>query len=64
MDDAAAEALARMAENVPVVTNDVLNLLLQVLPRLNGRRAAHLAARSLYEGLGREFGVSREATGI
>jgi hypothetical protein len=60
MDEAAAEALAKILENLPLVTSDVLDLLLKVLPNIKGQRAEHLAARGLYAGLGLEIGTSRD----
>lgn len=60
MDDDAVEAMARITENAPLANRDVWDLLLQVIPRLKGLRATHLAARGLYEGLGKELGASRE----
>jgi hypothetical protein len=59
-DDADAGSLANIAENVPLVTEESLAFLLQILPHLEERRAARLAVRSLYAVLGREAGASRE----
>ncbi|CAN7783065.1 hypothetical protein LJR296_008159 [Cupriavidus necator] len=59
-DDADAGSLANIAENVPLVTEEGLAFFLQILPHLEERRAAQLAARSLYAVLCREAGASRE----
>ncbi|WP_419687437.1 hypothetical protein ACN22W_14145 [Burkholderia theae] len=59
-DDTEARSLANIAENVPLVTEEGLAFLLAILPRLEERRAAKLAAHCLYAVLGREAGASRE----
>lgn len=61
VDDAAAKSLGRIAENVPMDPEDLLDLLSRALPSLKGRQAANLAVRGLEAGLGREFGTSRDA---
>lgn len=58
-DDADAGSLAIIAENVPLVTEEGLAFLLQILPHLEEQHAATLAARSLYAVLGREVSKSR-----
>lgn len=58
-DDATAESMAKLAEQVLPVTEESLAVVLQVLPHLDGRRAAQLAARSLSAVLSREAGALR-----
>ncbi|WP_063915358.1 hypothetical protein [Burkholderia stagnalis] len=61
IDDTTAQSLAKIAENVPLVTEDGLALLLQVLPHLEARRAAQLAARKLYVLLGKDAEAYRDS---
>ncbi|THJ45637.1 hypothetical protein E9536_40875 [Burkholderia sp. LS-044] len=59
LDDVSTTSLAKIAENVPLVTEEGLALLLQILPHLGELHAAELVARSLYTALGRETIASR-----
>ncbi|PXW28342.1 GAP1-N1 domain-containing protein [Paraburkholderia caballeronis] len=61
IDDAAVGSLARIAENVPLVTEEGVTFLLQILPHLKRQLASEIAARSLYAFLDHGIGASREA---
>lgn len=60
-DGATTELLTRIVEQASMDVTVFVDLVLRILPSLKGRRAADLAARGVEEGLGRDFGPTRDS---
>ena len=60
LDGSTTKALERIAEQVPMGDGDLVDLVLRLLPKFKGRRAAELAARGLDAALAIELGTFRD----
>lgn len=54
------ELLARIAETVPLAAEELIPLVMRLLPSLTGNRGSVLAVRAVDKALGQDFGADRD----